>query len=118
MKIVRCDYCDGTGLVLDADEEASHSIATRHAPTMADLLPALVPTPVAEPSMAELPPPLPLEPSQAASGPENRPAPPPGTCSQGHPWKTVPAGVSQKTGNSYAAFTVCVERSHEERFRR
>jgi len=31
------------------------------------------------------------------------------------PWRTVPAGVSKKTGRSYAAFQVCPEPGCDER---
>ena len=118
MKIVRCHYCDGTGMVIDAEANprrvevtfAASSLAEREAERRAET----APMPPAEPSMAELPPPMPLEPYQAPSVAENRPA---GTCSQGHPWKTVPAGTSKRTGKDYAAFVVCDD-SHAERPRR
>ncbi len=105
-RIVRCHYCDGTGLTLDTAQEA--------------------PTPVAAPPMTELPPPMPQRPTAPAQDEPPHPAgvgpgqfPPAGvsvgTCSQGHPWKTVPAGVSKRTGKSYDAFTVCDDRDHGER---
>jgi hypothetical protein len=31
------------------------------------------------------------------------------------PWKTVPAGVSKKTGNAYSAFLACPERGCNEK---
>jgi hypothetical protein len=31
------------------------------------------------------------------------------------PWKTVPAGVSKRTGNAYAAFQACPERDCNQR---
>ncbi len=79
------------------------------------------PTPVAAPPRAELPPPMPSQPDEpphpAGVGPGQFPPAgvSVGTCSQGHPWKTVPGGVSQRTGKAYSAFTVCDDRDHGER---
>ena len=43
-----------------------------------------------------------------ASGAPARPAADPGVCPDGHgPWHFVPAGVSQRTGNSFPAFWGC-----------
>ena len=34
------------------------------------------------------------------------------TCPEGHPLKTIKAGVSLKTGRPYSEFTVCQDRDH------
>jgi hypothetical protein len=60
------------------------------------------------PIMQPLPPVQPAAPYQftgpSASCPVHR-----------QPWRTVPAGVSKKTGKSYSAFLVCPESGCEER---
>lgn len=72
-----------------------------------------VSSPTAPPSGAE-----PLEDAPWPASPE---APPSGGAAAGvcpvhHvPWRTVPAGVSQKTGKPYAAFQACPERGCNER---
>ncbi len=104
-RIIRCPHCDGAGAAVDTAE---------------------APTPAAAPPMTELPPPMPQRPAAPAQDEPPHPAgvgpgqfPPAGvsvgTCSQGHPWKTVPGGVSKRTGAAYVAFTVCDDRDHGER---
>jgi hypothetical protein len=45
-----------------------------------------------------------------------RAVPPAGSCPiHGSPWRTVPAGVSKKTGRPYAAFAACPELGCDER---
>ncbi len=77
-------------------------------------------TPVASSAPPDDEPPPPVDPRDfvRSPGPGQYAQPPantPGTCSQGHPWKTVPGGVSKRTGRGYDAFTVCDDRDHGER---
>lgn len=52
----------------------------------------------------------PLPPVRPAAAPQG------GVCPiHGTPWKTVPAGVSQKTGKEYSAFQACSTRGCDQR---
>ncbi len=122
MRIINCPHCHGTGVVLDVQLPAE-------APTSgADVGRAWTDAYVA--ARAELPPPMPIPSHPVFPVPQDEPPHPAaqvgpgqfppagvsvGTCSQGHPWKTVPAGVSQRNGKAYSAFTVCDDRDHGER---
>lgn len=58
-----------------------------------------------------------MQPLPPVSAPFQFTAPTPTTACPVHhqPWKTVPAGVSKRTGNAYAAFQACPERDCNQR---